>query len=162
MHSGTNSSGLAEAGLREEAIGIVMASLRRDTEFQVARLGELAWMHPAQKDWRWLPDPAHEADWSDSNGTPFGETRVLDLIDPTMLAGLYRYLATLTGTGILKYFLDRLHESVQSLQSKAPSLYLKILLPSVTQLLSSVRGNVGPDDAAITRRIYKASRLLWH
>lgn len=161
MRFGTNRAIREGADLRHDAINIVIAPFRRDKEFQVARLGDLAWMPSAQKDWRWLPDPANEADWSDSNGTPFGEMRVLEFVDPTMLAGLYRNLATLTGTGILKYVLDGVHESVQSLQSKAPSLYLKILLPLATQLLSSVRGNAGPDDAAIARRIYKASRLLW-
>jgi hypothetical protein len=122
--------------------------------------GELAEKPYEHMSWQWVPDPSQEADWTDSNGTPFGEMEVLDIVDPIMIVGLYHYLALLRETETLRSLLSRLLESVRGLRSKAPSLYLRILLPLATQLLSSVQDSKIDDDE-VTRRIYEDSRLLW-
>ena len=102
-------------------------------------------------------------DGFDSNGTPFGEARILRFVDPTMLVGLYHHLAQHNGTGLNKSLLRRILESTESLGLKAPSLWLKVLLPFVLQLLSSVRDNDGADDEAINAGIYANSQsiLTW-
>lgn len=99
----------------------------------------------------------------DPNGTPFGEARILQVVDPTMLVGLYHHLAPLKGSGILKALLSAIVKSTESLARKAPSLWLKSLLPFVLQLLSSIRDGNGADDEAINTGIYANSRglLTW-
>lgn len=99
----------------------------------------------------------------DSNGTPFGEARTLHFVDPTMLVGLYHHLAPLKGSGILKSLLSGIAKSTESLARKAPSLWLKSLLPFALQLLSSIRDGNGADDEAINAGIYANSRgiLTW-
>jgi hypothetical protein len=99
----------------------------------------------------------------DSNGTPFGEARILRFVDPTMLVGLYHHLAAQRGTGILKALFSRIVKSTESLARKAPSLWLKVLSPFVLQLLSSIKDNKGADDEAINAGIFANSRgiLTW-
>ena len=96
----------------------------------------------------------------DSDGTPFGEARILHLVDPTMLVRLYHHTASQKGTGINKSLFRRILESTRSLGKKAPSLWLKLVSPFVLQLLSSVGQNDGADDEAINAGIYANSRSM--
>lgn len=101
-HSETNSVTLERVDLQKDATDIVVAAYEYSTEFQVARLGEVAKDPSIYTHWRSEPDPTMMGYGFDSNGTPFEEARILRFVDSTMLVGLYHHLAPRRGTGILK------------------------------------------------------------
>jgi len=130
-------------------------------DLQAAHLGEVAKRPILRFAQTRVSDPVTAGMDTDSNGTPYGESRILHFTDPVVVVRLYHHLLSLNQEEVFKSLMSRFLLSTNRLGAKAPSLYLKIILPLAKLLLQSPLESIGENGATSKGNTHVHFNTLW-